>query len=154
MRYPETPGQADSGMLSARVHDLMAGVQLPPQPTAPPSALTELQPRAPPAGDDPLSVVGLALLAYGLVQLLARVVDKLPVWRSGPADRRAVEPGSGFTEQDRKRLERACEQLEVQQRLVGQALDGIRELDKRLENVLRKLRALWRRVGRRRGDRG
>lgn len=122
------------------------------EPSPEADALTGLQARAPPAGEDPLSVVGLALLAYGLVQILAKVVDKLPVWRSGATDRRAGDAGNGFTEQDRRRLEKACEQLEVQQRLVGQLLDRMREHDRKLENLLQKLRALWKRIGRRRGD--
>ena len=47
-----------------------------------------------PGGEmDPLGTVGLALLAYGLVQLLSKVVDKLPVWRAGdvPTARRDDE---------------------------------------------------------------
>ncbi|HSU12998.1 hypothetical protein [Longimicrobium sp.] len=127
---------------------------------------------------DPLNTVGLALLAYGLVQLLSKVVDKLPVWRgdahAGPAPAAAAAPqgDGGFTAEDRKRLERVYEQavadrqrierleesvreqLAVQQRLVGQALDDLRSLNTQMENVLRKLRAVWTRIGRRRKDRG
>lgn len=158
--------------------------------------------------DDPLATVGLALLAYGLVQLLARVVDRLPFGRAAPA---AAEGGgggataaAGFTSDDRKRLERVLEmavadhdrvermqetlreiqehtrglsdmrlrvdardgeplwrcrvhtvseQAATNQRLVGQALDEIRTMQAKLDDVLRKLRALWLRTGRRKGDR-
>lgn len=159
----------------------------------------------PPGGavppNDPLSTVGLALLAYGLVQLLAKVVDKLPVGGRGGEP----PPGAAFGAGDRKRLERVLEQvvsdheriqrlqemvrevheatrwigemrgridprdgepvwqcrarvvmdqLAVNQRLAGQAIDDLREVDAKLTNVLRKLRGLWLRVGRRRMDRG
>ncbi len=123
---------------------------------------------------DPLNTVGLALLAYGLVQLLSKVVDKLPVWRGGGDAVSAAggAAGAGFTAEDRKRLERVYEQavgdrqrlerledavreqLAVHQRLIGQALDELREAHAKLDNLLRKLRALWTRVGRRRKDRG
>lgn len=152
------------------------------------------------SANETLNTVGLALLAYGLVQLLSKVLDKMPIWRT--AERRS-EGSGGFTEEDRKRLERTCElvttdvdrvqrlhdivreiqeqtrwlaeqrtrtdprdgepmwncrgrmaidRLETQQRLIGQALDELRELNKKHENALRKLRALWRRLGRRRDD--
>jgi hypothetical protein len=134
-----------------------------------------------PGGEmDPLGTVGLALLAYGLVQLLSKVVDKLPVWRAGdvgPARAPAATAppggdGGGFTAEDRKRLERVYEQavadrqrlerleesvreqLAVQQRLVGQALDDLRTVHAQLDNIVRKLRAVWTRIGRRRKDRG
>jgi hypothetical protein len=155
---------------------------------------------------DPLNTVGLALLAYGLVQLLAKVIDKLPVFKAG-GEHHAVSSGSGgggFSQDDRKRLERILEQvkadhqrlerleellrevsegtrwmaemrardprdgepvwacraraladpLAVNQRLTGQALDELRSANARLDNILRKLRALWMRVGRRKKDRG
>jgi len=130
--------------------------------------------------NDPLSTVGLALLAYGLVQLLSKVVDKLPAWRGGAdaqvapaaAAAAAAVSGAGFTAEDRKRLERVYEQavadrqrlerledavreqLAVHQRLIGQALDDLREAHAKLDNLLRKLRTLWMQVGRRRKDRG
>jgi len=126
-------------------------------------------------GQDPLETVGIALLAYGLVQLLAKVIDKLPAWRgggdSGPGPP-AGGNGNAFSTEDRKRLERVYEQavadrqrlerledsvreqMAVQQRLVGQVLDEIRELHRKLDDILRKLRALWTRVGRRKRDRG
>ncbi|MET0399790.1 MAG: hypothetical protein ABW277_23585 [Longimicrobiaceae bacterium] len=149
---------------------------------------------------DPLGTVGIALLAYGLVQLLSRVVDRLPFGR--PA---AAEGGEGgFGRDDRKRIERLVEiaaadhariermqeelkevydyarwateqrrrlggaaedgswrhraeglldQTATNQRLIGQALDELREVQGKLDNVLRKLRALWIRVGQRRNDR-
>jgi hypothetical protein len=123
---------------------------------------------------DPLGTVGLALLAYGLVQLLSKVVDKLPVWRGGDAQAAPAATGAGgaFNVEDRKRLERVYEQavadrqrlerleeavreqLTVHQRLIGQALDDLREVHGKLDNVLRKLRALWMRAGRRKKDRG
>ncbi|HET7462883.1 MAG TPA: hypothetical protein VFJ82_16640 [Longimicrobium sp.] len=125
--------------------------------------------------NDPLSTVGLALLAYGLVQLLSKVVDKLPVWRAGgeaAAGSTAAGGPAGFNVEDRKRLERVYEQavadrqrlerleeavreqLTVHQRLIGQALDDLREVHAKLDNVSRKLRALWMRLGRRKKDRG
>jgi len=124
---------------------------------------------------DPLSTVGLALLAYGLVQLLSKVVDKLPVWRAGgeaQAGSAAAGGPAGFNAEDRKRLERVYEQavadrqrlerleeavreqLAVHQRLIGQALDDLREAHAKLDNLMRKLRALWLRLGRRKKDRG
>ena len=44
--------------------------------------------------------------------------------------------------------------LAVNQRLTGQALDELRTANARLDNILRKLRALWVRIGRRKKDRG
>lgn len=149
---------------------------------------------------DPLGTVGIALLAYGLVQLLSRVVDRLPFGRPGTAE----GGDGGFTRDDRKRMERLVEiaaadhariermqeelkevydyarwateqrrrpggtaeegswrhrveglldQAATNQRLIGQALDELREVQGKLDNVLRKLRALWIRVGQRRNDR-
>lgn len=159
---------------------------------------------------DPLGTVGIALLAYGLVQLLSKVVDKLPVWKGGGADHPhtpaagAARGTDGFSADDRKRLERVLEQamadhqrlerleefvrevlestrwmaemrardprdgepvwacrargmadqLTVQQRLIGQSLDELRTANSKLDNILRKLRALWMRVGSRRKDKG
>lgn len=113
---------------------------------------------------EPINTVGLALIAYGVVQILGKVIERLPIGRGSPTDR--ARPGSdGFNEEDRKRIERSLdlaaaesqrlqrmqELLETQQRLVGQALDELRAVNVRLESVLRKLRALWSRFGRR-GD--
>ncbi len=117
----------------------------------------------PATGSDPLNTVGLALLAYGLVQLLSKVVDRLPLGRGAES-----QPGTGFTSEDRKRLERVAEQvaavqdrverlseqLAVSQRLTGQGLDELRAAQAKLDNIIRKLRALWLRLGRRRKDRG
>lgn len=119
-------------------------------------------PAAPPGGADPFGTVGLALLAYGLIQLLSKVVDRLPVGR------RAGDGGgaeAGFSGEDRKRLERVFdlvtqdatrrdrvdEQFAVQQRLIGQALDELRGTDVKLDRALRGLRRLWRHA--RRGSR-
>ena len=113
----------------------------------------------------PLNTVGLALLAYGLVQLLAKIIDRMP-WRNGQQER--GRQGDAFTDEDRKRLERGVELITVesqrlqrmqemlatQQRLVGQALDELRGANERLENVTKKLRALWVRLGRRGSDGG
>jgi chromosome segregation ATPase len=159
---------------------------------ASPAAGTQGSPAVPvdaaPAGGpelDPLNTVGLALLAYGLVQLLSKVIDKLPAWRGGGDAPAAANGAAGFTAEDRKRLERVLEQVSddhvrlerlqetvreiheatrrarglgeqvaVTQRLTGQALDELREVQAKLDNVLRKLRALWFRVGRRRKDKG
>jgi hypothetical protein len=163
---------------------------------------TTVFPGTPPTGQpgDPLGTVGIALLAYGLVQLLSRVVDRLPFGRPGAAE--GAE--SGFSRDDRKRIERLVEiaaadhariermqeelkevydyarwateqrrrpggavedgswrhrveglldQMATNQRLIGQALDELREVQGKLDNVLRKLRALWIRVGQRRNDR-
>lgn len=119
---------------------------------------------ASPAVADPLNTVGLALLAYGLVQLLAKIVDKLPLWRTTPGD--ASDAKASFSDEDRKRLERACEliggesqrlqrmqeALTTQQKLIGQALDELRHVSAELKAVSRKLRAVWARVGQRHGD--
>ncbi|HEX6369517.1 MAG TPA: hypothetical protein VF006_11425 [Longimicrobium sp.] len=152
--------------------------------------------------DGTLETVGLALLAYGLVQVLSRVLDKVLTARGAessghPASGAAA--GGGFRDEDRRRLEKAfemlsadrerlqrlgdtmadihehtrwlseqrgrtdpadgqplmhcraravAEQLNTQQRLVGQALDELRTLNRQNETVLRKLRALWRRISR------
>ena len=135
-------------------------------------------PGRPGGENDPLGTVGLALLAYGLVQLLSKLIDKLPAFRSGggdgppPASAPAAAAGTGFSAEDRKRLERVYEQavadrqrlerleegvreqLLVHQRLIGQALDDLRDVHAKLDDLLRKLRALWTRVGRRKKDRG
>lgn len=170
---------------------LLAQVQLP----APSPGEAPFRPRP----DDPLATVGLALLAYGVVQLLARVVDRLPFGRGD-----AAPPQGVFTAEDRARLERVLEtvtagrdgverlgetldavheqtrwlaelrvrvdvrdgeplwrcraaavadQAALNQRLIGQTLDEVRATNTRLDGVLRKLRALWLRVGRRKNDR-
>jgi hypothetical protein len=142
-----------------------------------PSADAPLRiPGAPGGENDPLGTVGLALLAYGLVQLLSKLIDKLPAFRSGGGDSSppssAAAAGNGFSAEDRKRLERVYEQamadrqrlerleegvreqLQVHQRLIGQALDDLRDVHAKLDDLLRKLRALWTRVGRRKKDRG
>lgn len=147
--------------------------------------------------DTSLETVGLALLAYGLVQLLARVVDKLLAAREAET---APQTGAvAFRDEDRKRLAKAfemltadrerlsrmedtvaaiheqtrwlaeqrtrtdsldgqplwncrargvLEQLNTQQRLVGQALDELRSLNRQNETVLRRLRSVWRRLNR------
>lgn len=167
-------------------------------------------PASAPAGAQPeaaLETVGLALLAYGLVQLLARVIDKLLTARTAdaaPAPTPGSDASGGFREEDRKRLEKAfqmltadrervqrlgdtvaavqeqtrwlaeqrartdpvdgqpawncrargvLEQLQTQQRLVGQALDELRGLNRQNETMLRRLRAVWRRVSRWRRER-
>lgn len=116
-------------------------------------------------GADPLNTVGLALLAYGLVQILGKVIERLPIGRGSAADR-ARPLGEGFTEEDRRKIERSLdltamesqrlqriqELLETQQRLVGQALDELRAINTRLEGIVRKLRALWSIVGRRKDE--
>ncbi|HEX2201858.1 MAG TPA: hypothetical protein VHG91_01100, partial [Longimicrobium sp.] len=68
----------------------LPGAPGPPVPGAPSIALpTDAIPAPPGVGGagggnmDPLGTVGIALLAYGLVQLLSKVVDKLPVGRGG-----------------------------------------------------------------------
>jgi hypothetical protein len=114
-----------------------------------------------PVSDDPLNTVGLALLAYGLVQLLSKFIDKIGMGRTGMEVR-----GAGFGEEDRKRLERVNELLTAvdqrlqrvsgsgvtQQRLAGQALDELRECTRRHESLARKLHAVWNRIGSRNGD--
>jgi len=166
--------------------------------TGPPGApKAEVLPGQP---DGTLETVGLALLAYGLVQLLSRVLDKVLTARAAEPPGAAPATG-GFRNEDRRRLEKTfemlaaererlqrlgeavasiqeqtrwlgdqrgradpvdgqplfncrarvvVEQLNTQQRLVGQALDELRSLNRQNESVLRKLRALWRRVTRRR----
>jgi hypothetical protein len=114
--------------------------------------------------DDPLSTVGLALLAYGLVQLLSKFIDKIALGRSGPEHR--VTTGGLFTEEDRKRLERTCELVAngdqrlqrisetaaTQQKLVGQVLDELRECGRRQEHFARRLNAVWNKIGSRNDD--
>jgi hypothetical protein len=111
--------------------------------------------------DDPLSTVGLALLAYGLVQLLSKVIDRMTTGRSGLADARGA-----FGEEDRKRLERSFELLAAgdqrlqriaeagatQQKLVGQVLDELRESTRKHEHLARKINAVWNRIGSRNDD--
>jgi hypothetical protein len=150
--------------------------------------------------DGTLETVGLALLAYGLVQVLSRVLDKVLTARAAEQPAPAGAPATGgFRDEDRRRLEKAfemltaerermqrlgeavaaiqeqtrwlsdqrgrtdpvdgqplfncraravVEQLNTQQRLVGQALDELRALNRQNETVLRKLRSVWRRVSR------
>lgn len=150
--------------------------------------------------DGTVETVGLALLAYGLVQLLSRVLDKLLTARTADQVPPAGAPtAGGFRDEDRRRLEKSFEmltsererlkrmtdtvaaiqeqtrwlaelrgrtdpadgqppfhcraravvdQLNTQQRLVGQALDELRALNRQNETVLRKLRSVWRRVSR------
>lgn len=169
--------------------------------TGPPAApAAEVLPGQP---DGTLETVGLALLAYGLVQVLSRVLDRVLTARaeqSHPAPAAAGVPGNGgFRDEDRRRLEKTfetltaererlqrlsetvsaihehtrwlaeqrgrtdpadgqplmncrarvmVEQLNTQQRLVGQALDELRTLNRQNETVLRRLRSVWRRVSR------
>jgi chromosome segregation ATPase len=133
----------------------MAGTQTTLPGEAGPSA------RHSPVADDPLNTVGLALLAYGLVQLLSKFIDKIGIGRTGVDVR-----GVGFGEEDRKRLERVTELLAAvdqrlqrvsesnatQQRLAGQALDELRECTRRHESLARKLHAVWNRIGSRNDD--
>lgn len=153
--------------------------------------------------DGTLETVGLALLAYGLVQVLSRVLDKVLTARAEHMSSAPPAPtpaaGGGFRDEDRRRLEKAFEmltadrermlrladtmaeihehtrwlaeqrgrtdpadgqplmycrarvvadQLNTQQRLVGQALDELRTLNRQNETMLRKLRSVWRRVSR------
>ncbi|HEX8830738.1 MAG TPA: hypothetical protein VF705_06205 [Longimicrobium sp.] len=170
--YRDMASMALGAVLLQRADTASALQPLPDQPGALPGA----QPGGP---MDPLNTVGLALLAYGLVQLLSKVVDKLPAWRAG-AESAAQGGGGGsggagaggFNAEDRKRLERVYEQavadrqrlerleeavreqLAVHQRLIGQALDDLRDAHGKLDNLTRKLRGLWMRVGRRKKDRG
>lgn len=113
--------------------------------------------------DDPLSTVGLALLAYGLVQLLSKIIDKIALNRG--SDNRFAATGA-FGDEDRKRLERTCELLAsgdqrlqriaetaaTQQKLVGQVLDELRDSGRKQEQVARKLNAVWNRIGSRNDD--
>lgn len=115
------------------------------------------------SADDPLSTVGLALLAYGLVQLLSKFIDKIAFGRSATDHR--LSPGA-FNEEDRKRLERTCElaangdqrlqriaeTAATQQKLVGQVLDELRESGRKHEQLARKLNAVWNRIGSRNDD--
>jgi small-conductance mechanosensitive channel len=166
--------------------------------TGPPGAPgAEVLPGQP---DGTLETVGLALLAYGLVQVLSRVLDKVLTARAEqPAPAASAPANGGFRDEDRRRLEKSfemltaerdklarlteavaaiqdqtrwlgeqrgrtdpadgqplmhcraramVEQLNTQQRLVGQALDELRTLNRQNETVLRKLRAVWRRISR------
>ena len=70
--------------------------------TAPPGATGGEVLSAPPEAT--LETVGLALLAYGLVQLLSRVVDRLLATRASETVAAAPAAG-GFRDEDRRRLE-------------------------------------------------
>ncbi len=86
----------------------------------------QVQPPGSPSAGDPLSTVGIALLAYGLVQLLSKLMDKLPLGRAGAPEVRA----GGFTEEDRKRLERISELISAEQQRVQrlhEAVEAIHE---------------------------
>jgi hypothetical protein len=165
--------------------------------TGPPGASgAEVLPGQP---DGTLETVGLALLAYGLVQVLSRVLDKVLTARAAEHPASSAPAGGGFRDEDRRRLDKMFEmftaererlqrmdtavaaiqeqtrwlaeqrgrtdpsdgqplmycraramvdQLNTQQRLVGQALDELRTLNRQNETVLRKLRSVWRRVSR------
>lgn len=124
-----------------------------------------VSPTAGAAPSDPVNTVGLALLAYGLVQVIAKVIDKIP-WRGMTYEQSRRESKEGFSDEDRKRLERTMELLNAesqrlermqealatQQRLVGQVLDETRITSQKIENNSRKLRAVWNRIGRRGTD--
>lgn len=65
--------------------------------------------------DPAVETVGLALLAYGLVQLLARVLDKLLAARAADG-----APAAGaFREEDRKRLARTFEMVAADRERTG-----------------------------------
>lgn len=67
--------------------------------------------------DPTLETVGLALLAYGLVQLLGKVLDKLLASRAAEG---APPPSSGnFRDEDRKRLARTFEMLTADRERLG-----------------------------------
>lgn len=164
-----------------------------------PSAGLPDGPVLPSHSDGTLETVGLALLAYGLVQLLARVLDKLLASRAAesPApvpsfraeDRKRLDKVFEMMTADRERLARVAEvvdeireqtrwmdeqrgrvdpvdgqpvwncrargmleQMNAQQRLLGQALEELRGLNRQNETVMRRLRSVWRRVSRWRGE--
>lgn len=118
----------------------------------------------PRSANDPLGTVGLALLAYGLVQLLSKFIDKIGSSRSG-GEQRANTAGS-FGDEDRKRLERASDVLSrsdqllqriaesgaTHQKLIGQVLDELRESQRRHDQLAHRLNAAWTRIGSRDDD--
>jgi hypothetical protein len=86
-----------------------------------------------PGSTDPaLETVGLALLAYGLVQLLSRVVDRLLTTRAAQAEHPPPAPTltGGFRDDDRKRLEKTFEMLTADRerlRRMGETVAEIHE---------------------------
>jgi hypothetical protein len=157
-------------------------------------------PASEPAVGDPMASVGIALLAYALVQLLGRVIDRLPIGRPAGEGGHAAPPrtAADYGGEDRTRLARVDEILridheriarmeetlrEVQEhtrwlneqrltgrdgpfhcragllgdevatnrRLIGQALDVLREVQGQNSTLLRRLRALWSRMSRKPG---
>src|SRR4051794_25199792 len=97
--------------------------------TGPPGAPgAEVLPGQP---DGTLETVGLALLAYGLVQLLSRVLDKVLTARAAERSTPGAAPTTGgFRNEDRRRLEKTFEMLSAErerlQRL-GEAVASIQE---------------------------
>lgn len=74
--------------------------------------------------DPTLETVGLALLAYGLVQLLAKVLDKLLVTRAGEgAPTQVIVPS--FRDEDRKRLSRTFEMLAADRERLGRMEEAV-----------------------------
>ncbi len=68
--------------------------------------------------DPTLETVGLALLAYGLVQLLAKVLDKLLASRAADgAPTQVIVPS--FRDEDRKRLAKTFEMLAADRERLG-----------------------------------
>ncbi|HEU4885166.1 MAG TPA: hypothetical protein VFT45_23090, partial [Longimicrobium sp.] len=63
--------------------------------------------------DGTVETVGLALLAYGLVQVLSRVLDKVLTARAAEpsASPPAAPAAGGFRDEDRRRLEKSFEML-------------------------------------------
>lgn len=74
--------------------------------------------------DPTLETVGLALLAYGLVQLLAKVLDKLLASRAADgAPAQVVVPS--FRDEDRKRLAKTFEMLTADRERLGRVEEAV-----------------------------
>jgi hypothetical protein len=74
--------------------------------------------------DPTLETVGLALLAYGLVQLLGRVLDKLLASRAPETPPPPSSTGS-FRDEDRKRLGKTFEMLTADRERLGRMEEAV-----------------------------
>lgn len=74
--------------------------------------------------DPAIETVGLALLAYGLVQLLGKVLDKLLASRTPDAPP-PPPPAGSFRDEDRKRLAKTFEMVAADRERLGRMEEAV-----------------------------